>query len=239
VLGHKYRADSLSYFLLEAAKEALGEVITASMEGPKTLHELHQHTLQALAPPPHSHRLPAPVACDKEVCLSDPKCFTNFEPRVQNDLLARVVPTRALTAAALSPGPGSASSKMPPLSLAALLPADWTYDISWFDKGGVQKSADDHRGYLDKKFILRSNFTGSGPLTEADAGSVLTFLVEPSLRGPLWLCQVQKGFLKYPSSDSELDVGARLTLTAHAPALSEAGAFTRGMNGAPSPALLC
>jgi hypothetical protein len=238
LLGHQYRADSLSYFLLEVAKEALTEVITASMEGPKTLHELHQQTAQTLAQLSHaSHHLPRPVACNKEVCLSDAQCFTNFEPRIQNDLLARVVPTRDIShsVSLLHPPVAPSSVARMPLSLASLLPSNWIYDLSWFDKSGVLKAAADNRGYLDKKFILRSNFTGSGPVE--DGGSVLTLLVEPSRPGPLWLCQVQKGFLKYPSSDSELDVGARVALTSPAPLMGAAGSgsFREGLKGCPSP----
>jgi hypothetical protein len=218
VLGHKFRADSLSYFLLEIIKEALDEVITASMEGPKPLHELHQQALQTL-PSPHHHHLPKPVACDEEVCLHSPKCFTNYEPRMQQDLLSLIVPTRE--------------------HASTLLPLDWAYDLSWFDKVGVQKATAAGRGYLDKKFILRSNFSGSGPLKESDGESILTFLVEPSVKSAIWICQVQRGFLKYPPTDSELDSGAVLSLTPHVQISSATSAtatrqlkpFTRAMEG--------
>ena len=207
VLGHKYRADSLSYFLLEIIKEGLDEVITASMEGSKPLHELHQQALRTLSPP-HTHRhLPKPVACEEEVCLKSPKCFTNYEPRMQHDLLGLIIPTQ-------SSSPSPSASQQPFLSISNL-PTDWTYDLSWFDKAGVQKAIDAGRGYLDKKFILRSNFSGMGQLKEGDDNSILTFLVEPSVRSPIWICQVQRGFLKYPPTDSELDTGAVLSLTSH------------------------
>lgn len=206
LLGHKYRADSLSYFLLEIFKEALDDVIVASMEGPKTLHDLRQQALEALTL--SGAHLPKPVACDPQVCLKIPKCFTNYEPRIQNDLLERIVPTRDLPQSSF---PKSSQQ----FSLASLLPLNWAYDLSWFDKAGVKKASDEQRGYLDQKYILRSNFSGSGPLTEEDGESVLTFLVEPSVRSPIWICQVQKGFLKYPSTDSELDVGASVSITSH------------------------
>jgi hypothetical protein len=196
VLGHKYRADSLSYFLMEIFREALDDYIKASMEGPKTLHELHQYNLQILTSH-HSSHLPKPIACDVVVCGIVPKCFTNYEPRVQNDLTKIIVPTS--------------------VDHSSSLPANWMTEISWFDQGGVKKSMDEKRGYMDKKYIVRSNFTGEGVLTFVDSASVLTIQINPTEKSPIWLCQVQKGFLKYPATDGELDVAASASIQTHVP----------------------
>lgn len=196
VLGHKYRADSLSYFMMEIFKESLDDYITASMEGEKTLHELHQTNSQILSSH-HSSRLPKPIACEEIVCGKTPQCYTNYEPKMKNNLTDIIVSTRR--------------------SNEPALPKNWMFEISWFDQTGVKKAIEEKRGYLDKKYIIRSNFTGEGALTTIDSDSILTVHINPTQKGPIWLCQVQKGFLKYPPSDGELDQAAALSIHTNIP----------------------
>lgn len=161
------------------------------MEGPHTLHNLHQTTIELLSSLNH---LPKPISCSLQVCQTTPKCFTNYEPKIQNNLTSLIVATT-----------NDYSNH--------LIPSNWKSQLSWFDIGGVEKSNLEQRGYLDKKFIIRSNFQGNGPITQNDSTSILTFLIETTQKNPIWICQVQKGFLKYPITDGELNIAATGSIT--------------------------
>ena len=180
---------------MEILKESIDEVIKTSMEGSHALHNFHQSNLEILA---SLHHLPKPIACSAQICQTTPKCYTNYEPRVQNNLTQILVATNQVHS-------------------TDLIPSNWNNQLSWFDQSGVEKSNQEQRGYLDKKYIIRSNFHGNGPLTTDDSASILTFVVEPTQKSPIWVCQVQKGFLKYPVTDGELDVAAVGSITTHIP----------------------
>lgn len=81
----------------------------------------------------------------------------------------------------------------------------WTLGLSWFDVAGVKKAEDRGAGYLDKKFIYTSSST--------DEPLVLRIVTESY--NHIWLCQVQKGFLKYPAGMAELNVGAEVRIVLH------------------------
>jgi len=81
---------------------------------------------------------------------------------------------------------------------------NWTLDLSFFDKAAVIRAEAAGRGYLDKKFIYSSN-TIHKPLMvhisprRAPASFVL-------------LCEVQKGFNKYPEGMGDLDKAGAVVL---------------------------
>ena len=81
---------------------------------------------------------------------------------------------------------------------------NWTLDLSFFDKAAVIRAEAAGRGYLDKKYIYSSN-TAHKPLMvrisprRAPASFVL-------------LCEVQKGFNKYPEGMGDLDKAGAVVL---------------------------
>ena len=81
----------------------------------------------------------------------------------------------------------------------------WTLGLSWFDVAGVKKAEDKGAGYLDKKFI----YTSSSP------NEPLVLRIPSRSYNHIWLCQVQKGFLKYPAGMAELDAGAEVRVDLH------------------------
>jgi hypothetical protein len=74
----------------------------------------------------------------------------------------------------------------------------WIRDLSWFDKNAIVKAEKKNVGYLDRKYIYLSNGNQS----------VITFKIRNSVENVVWLCELQKGFGKYPPSMEDLDKGA-------------------------------
>jgi hypothetical protein len=83
--------------------------------------------------------------------------------------------------------------------------SNWTLQLSPFDRDAVQRNDKRHMGYLDRKYIHMS----TGP------GSVLALRISSVGTNVLWLCEVQKGFAKYPSSMDDLNTGAEVFLWPH------------------------
>jgi len=71
---------------------------------------------------------------------------------------------------------------------------DWSLNVSFFDKKSVEMSEKLGRGYIDKKlvFISSSNKTA------------LDIALDISRNSSIWICELQKGFLSYPSSMGDL-----------------------------------
>jgi hypothetical protein len=130
--GHKVRGNMMSYFLLEVLKDAVETILeerrslTAKEIKRKSQAFLLENQMQA---PPQS-----PIACDPDVCDSDPVCFTEFEPRVSHSLRDIVI--------------GQASSSAS---------SNWTLDVSFFDIKAILKAQLKGRGYIDKKFLYMSH----------------------------------------------------------------------------------
>lgn len=79
-------------------------------------------------------------------------------------------------------------------------PGNWTQELSFFDKQAVAKAAAKGMGYIDRKNIFISQHQGDA----------ISLLVSNSRTNPVWLCEVQKGFLKYPATMGDLDKAAAL-----------------------------
>jgi len=79
---------------------------------------------------------------------------------------------------------------------------NWTHDLSFFDKNAVIKGEAKGLGYRDRKYIYSSN---------GQAHS-LSFLFTTTTKAPVWICETQKGFLKYPSTMGDLDKAANVNL---------------------------
>jgi hypothetical protein len=206
VMGHKYRADSFSYALMEVMKEALTEVTLTQGRGRKSLKELHEEAhhylnrhlfksnFSAVKNSDHHHtELPKPMACDPSMCKRNPVCYTEYEPRwaANKNLGSMVVGSSAV-------------------------PQGWSREISWLDVAGVSKAKAENRGYKDLKYIYISTITGEGPLQDADGG-VLTLDITTQTNRSVWLCQVQRGFAKYSGDKGELNQAAEVSINMHMP----------------------
>ena len=185
--GHRVRGNSMSYFLLEILGEAVDSILQDMSSIPlkeikmKSRNFLNENQMQY---PPEQ-----PVACDYKFCNSDPHCFTEYEPRVQNSLRDIVV--------------GRSSS-------------NWTLDISFFDAKAILKAQAKGRGYLDKKYIYMSH-SPTHPLS---------LLIKPSTLSHLWICELQKGFLQYPSWLGDLDTAAEAYVDLFYSSADDADALT-------------
>jgi hypothetical protein len=142
-----------------------------------------------------------PVACFKEECSSEAYCFTDYQPRVSKDTLtARIVDSTLAYKWDLHPVGqivGWVQLKSNETS------ANWTNEISFFDAAAVKKAEHNRLGYLDRKNIFVSHGVGS---------QISFFVRVTSDKSPIWLCECQKGFLKYPSTMTDLDKGALVVL---------------------------
>lgn len=201
VMGHRYRADTFSYFLLEVLKQAVLDVSTAQMKGKRDLDALHTQAHHFLNH--HLYRgnftakrltdhlkdaLPPPLVCSNSVCKRDSTCYTNFEPRRANSLGQRIV--------------------------GGSVPPGWSRELSWFDAAGVAKAKALNRGYLDLKFIFISNQTD---VIEDGDGREITFDIMTFSNSSIWLCQVQGGFIKYSGDKGKLDSDANIAITLNVP----------------------
>jgi hypothetical protein len=82
-------------------------------------------------------------------------------------------------------------------------PNTWTRNLSMFDVHGVEKSVQRGLDYLDRKYAHFS--TGKG--------SRLDLQIDVKHAGhPIWICELQKGFLKYPASMTDLILGAQISI---------------------------
>jgi len=218
VLGHRFRGDTFSYFLLEIIREALSEVISAQLSGKKRLRAMHDETIQYLnhhMPTENMTRgnqqtLPPPLLCG-DACTEEAQCFTYYQPAQKNPI----------------------SNILVGISDGEIAPPGWSYELSWFDIHGVAKARQQGRGYVDLKYILISNSTGTGPLEEGEDG-VLTMVITPRTRSAVWLCEVQRGFLTYPPGKGDLDKAANVAVTVNIPDSTPLShRFVEGMKGTP------
>lgn len=169
-----------------------------------------QENLPASVPDP-------PLTCAKEDCSTAAMCFTDFEPRVTNSLSGQVVGLYSVVNAALghnaappTPLHDLRSSSTSPLRLnisSKYFFGNWSLELSFFDRSAVQKAADRGLGYVDRKYIFMSH----------GEGDAISFFVKVTRQNSLWLCEVQKGFLKYPPTMGDLDKAAALFIHKNVP----------------------
>eukprot|EP01039_Chlorochromonas_danica_P006082 gene6082-6698_t len=78
----------------------------------------------------------------------------------------------------------------------------WTRNLSFFDVQGVEKARIRGLGYLDRKYI----YVSTGPQSK------LIIDIHVVHQSKIWLCEVQKGFLKYPAHITDLPLGAEVSI---------------------------
>jgi hypothetical protein len=83
--------------------------------------------------------------------------------------------------------------------------SNWKCELSFLDAAAVLKSAAKGYGYIDRKYIY----------TSVGVNSTLVVTVRVSRPSAVWLCEVQKGFAKYPSMVADLNEGAEVYVDLH------------------------
>jgi hypothetical protein len=111
-------------------------------------------------------------------------CFTSLEPKVTHSM-EEIIKTDN-NAGISSNGNKTASA------------VRWEKGISWMDEKAIQKAESRGMKYLDRKYIYLSQ----GNKT------VISFNIQLTHENVIWLCELQKGFGKYPATMADLDQGA-------------------------------
>jgi hypothetical protein len=102
--------------------------------------------------------------------------------------------------------------------------SNWKSELSFLDAAAVLKSSAKGYGYIDRKYIY----------TSVGMNSTLVVTVRVSRPSAVWLCEVQKGFAKYPSMVADLIEGAAVYADLHSHS-STALKGAAGNNGTYSP----
>jgi len=239
--GHQFRGDNLVYNIISILEDAFAELSNSidSCKGPEALsqgssalspalnysasfsqlkirHSSYSSTdmsiilkksIEFIRDNTFNKPPDPPQICSSEDCVDPSNCFTDFEPKMQNSLKSLVV------------GKKPHDSRIP--SIYNGLPvhnleepresheydhhgrSGWSLELSFFDKTAVGKGIAMGYGYIDRKYIFLSHGNGS----------YISFRIKPKRSiNPIWLCEVQKGFLKYPSNVGELDKSSRIYL---------------------------
>lgn len=96
------------------------------------------------------------------------------------------------------PRVGSSLSSILAVPLNSSNNSSWTKELSFFDAAAVARSEQRKYGYLDRKFLFVSH----------GMKAKLQFRITVRHESKLWICEVQKGFGKYPETMSDLHDGA-------------------------------
>lgn len=223
--GHQFRGDNLVYNIVSILEDAFAELLSsidscnepeAARKGPEVTHNV-TFSLLKIRKSSHSYtdskvvlansisfikentfdKVPEPPKiCSSEDCGHPSNCFTDFEPKMKNSLTSLVVGRQPLDLRI----PSIYNNNTANLASGK---SDWTLELSFFDKTAVGKGIAKGYGYIDRKYIFLSH----------GVNSIISFRIQPKKSvNPIWLCEVQKGFLKYPSNIGELDKAARVFL---------------------------
>jgi len=231
--GHQFRGDNLVYNIISILEEAFAEILSSidncKSEEPVRVPELNYSTSFSelkIRKSSHSYtdsklvlvnaltfikentfdKVPdPPQICSTEDCVNPSNCFTDFEPKMQNSLKSLVVGRKPLDLRI----PSIYNNDTIGDSTEQVDKSGWTLELSFFDKNAVGKGIAKGYGYIDRKYIFLSH----------GVDSIISFRIQPKKSvNPVWLCEVQKGFLKYPNNIGELDKSGRFYLFKDVPA---------------------
>jgi hypothetical protein len=166
------------------------------------------------------------------------QCFTDYQPRCGNgleDIILNSNNIQKILALRSDTGTYSLNSTCA-LSISEVVDSDimnfdgskslhWRRELAWSDRSGVYKSIAEGKGYLDRKIVYtstvdsksaenKSKSTGENvdknkcEDVEVNELAWLSFIIVTKSTSPLWLCEVQKGFSKYPDDMGDLDASA-------------------------------
>lgn len=138
-----------------------------------------------ISPVPYYYKLPE--------TNSPANCYTDYEPRTKNSLDSIII---------------HSLHSIPNIDenlINTSLP--WRKEFSFLDRTAVSKQEKRGLFYIDRKYIYISS----------NKSSTIYFNITSSLiqDNPLWICELQKGFARYPSTMMDLDQGALLTVWVH------------------------
>ena len=226
--GHKLRADSLAFAFLSILDEVVAYLETAlpssvfsSVISKELLDTANRHISRTA-----SNSTREAAACSADVCGSEAQCYTDYQPRVKNALASRIVDSSPILLSlprcafnSTEEGRRSMQATLHALATRASPTAapsadggnaSWTFGISFFDRSAVDRGFSRGLGYLDRKYIYASG----------GKGSFLSFAVDLTRCGAVWLCECQKGFLKYPATMGDLDGAADVFVSSGAAAMA-------------------
>ncbi len=150
-----------------------------------------------------------PLACDPTICHSNKiaKCYTQYVPRTMRGLDEIIVgeqPIRlnysSVNDLLREHGGNSVNTSLTSF-FGNYLANKWSLEMSFFDFVAVEKLSKLNLGYLDKKFVYFSHGTKSA----------LNFMVDLSIESNVWICELQKGFKKYPAVIGDLDKASEVS----------------------------
>ncbi len=127
-----------------------------------------------------------------------PTCYTDYEPRMSHSITSLILRDDS---AANSHHHHHANDNN-----SSSMSNNWTKELSFFDVKGVEKAMKKNYGYLDRKYIY---------LSHGNQSELALHLIVENGNTPLWLCELQKGFGKYPATMTDLDQGADISLELH------------------------
>lgn len=141
-----------------------------------------------------------------------PLCYTAYEPRESNNLAQKVIDVGLFTQSTDLSTIRDDNNKLVSVIDSLLnmiqklcsyplvrdsnssMSASWSKELSFFDKSAVEKSIEQKLGYIDRKYVYISK----------GVGTTITIQVLVNNESPIWLCELQKGFLKYPVEYGDL-----------------------------------
>ncbi len=206
-IGHRLRGHSLAYAYLSILEDALSELDDLYKNDN---HNLFQNTISRLQFSEKYISTKGKVNIkfkEGKVCgdiCDNANCFTDYLPRENNPLSSLLVgnPVIGINTFNDTNNITAFTSTLKYLHKYNASSYNWTFGISFFDVKGVEKSLKNNLGYYDRKYIYTSN----------GMGSVLSFRISPTKKHSIWICECQKGFLKYPANMNDLDIGSNLYL---------------------------
>lgn len=145
---------------------------------------------------------PVPAIYDlKELeSIGSSQCYTDLLPRLKNSLADQLI--RCASDGKQTTGGAAVGVRIEDDErwYGSLNGVTWTRNLSFADANAVLKSEKAGRGYVDKKYVFYSTGVGSS--------ISLPIKTTGTNNNPVWICEVQKGFSKYPDTMTDLDMGA-------------------------------
>jgi hypothetical protein len=261
VKGHRYRAHSLSYFILKALSQAILDIkavigpiqsTTSASKSPiyrattsswstylyniniyknanynsnKALTILKTKCIEEIKLLNGITILNIPektIGCEAEICMnSEPKCYTNYLPREDSPLISIDTLGRSIDNTPITSFLRNIETSYS-LTGQIIGTTNWTIDLSFYDKKAVMKGETKGFGYQDRKILLFSpkkdifisNNTYNNIVTSSITLEVdISYTNASKYQGMVWLCELQKGFLQYPSEYGDLDDESYITVT--------------------------
>lgn len=202
-VGHRLRGHSLAYAFLSILEEVLSELEDVYINDNNDMR-LKMKSILAYSETYINTKGKVNVKQGKlcgDIC-DDANCFTDYLPRENNPLSSLLIgdPTIAVNTFNETNNIAAYVTTMNYLRKYNASPYNWTFGISFLDIKGVEKNLKNNLGYYDRKYIYTSH----------GIGSVLSFRVSSTKKHSIWICQCQKGFLKYPAYMTDLDVGSNV-----------------------------